>query len=247
MEASAVKNLIFFHGTSTPFARMLLGRAEGMPFPREQSMSLGEELFALCMTHVTDFFELAELFTKANSASWCSAPIALQNIASHNDSGLMAYGHVYLTLDPETAIRYACRTPYGSELLMFIQDTIRVLQVAGDQRVEEMITLFPEVAAALAAPHEPVVLEVSGISVDELSTDFGDRNESQLLANMKVMLSFIGKSGVSAPAAYRAVELRTENIRAVYPLPRDVCQKAGADIFKRTDISKLRIPTVDWR
>jgi hypothetical protein len=195
MEANVVKDLNFFHGTSTPFARMLIGRAGGMPFPREQSMRLAKELFALCMSHVANFFELAELFAKANSECWCSAPIALQNIATRNDRSLMAYGQLYLTLSPDIAIRYACRTPYGSELLMFIQDTIRVLQVAGDQRVEKVIASFPEVTAAFAAPHEPVVLEVSGISVDQLSTDFGDRNESQILANMKVMLSFIGKSG----------------------------------------------------
>jgi hypothetical protein len=247
MEANAVKNLIFFHGTSTTFARMLLGRAGGMPFPRQQSIRLGKELFTLCMTHVTNFFELAELFTKANSKCWSSAPIALQNIAGDNDRSLMAYGHVYLTLNPDTAISYACRTPYGSELLMFLQDTIRVLQVAGDERVEKVIAAFPEVAAVLAVAHGPIVLEISGISIDQLATDFGDRNESKILSNIDIMLSLIGQSGVAAPAAYRVASLRAEHIRAVYPLPRDLCQEASADIFKKSDISMLRIPTADWR
>jgi hypothetical protein len=45
----------------------------------------------------------------------------------------------------------------------------------------------------------------------------------------------------------RVTGLTAEHIRAVYSLPRDLCQQARADIFKRTDISALRISTADWR
>jgi hypothetical protein len=38
----------------------------------------------------------------------------------------------------------------------------------------------------------------------------------------------------------RVTGLTAEHIRAVYSLPRDLCQQARADIFKRTDISALR-------
>jgi hypothetical protein len=117
LDENAIQNLSFFHGTSSVFAKSILGRDGGIPFPRKESIELAAKRFDLCMSHVFNWLELATFFEAAGCKNSIAAPLALRNIAQGTQGSLIEYGAFYLTLDPEIAAGYANNNRYGSEVL----------------------------------------------------------------------------------------------------------------------------------
>jgi hypothetical protein len=250
VQAVDIRHLPFYHGTSAPFVRGLLGLPDGIAFPRQECKEVCEALLHLLLERARDFGDIANVFWEAQSPWFASAPLALKNVAEQNDFSLVTYGKVYITLNRNIAIRYGCRSPYGSELLMFIEDTIRVLRYYGEHRVEDVLRRFPGISAVWTMPHTPVILELSGIKFQQLSTEMGETDEVKLLEELSLTLKYLDKPGMSVPGAFRAEGISPDQISAVYELSntfRDQVRAADHDPFATWNISAFRSKRAEWQ
>jgi hypothetical protein len=249
LDGDHIPTLVFFHGTSSPFARGLLGRPGGISFPRDECITACQELFALCMSHVDNIFLLGDLFIRGNSPMWSTAPIALQNVANGNDRSRISYGELYITMNPEIAVNYCCRSPYGSELLLVISETARVLRGIGDREIEWAMDKYPRLSRVLELPHRPVVLEISGVRLDQLVAEGGKddkQDEPGLLSWIELNLNSFKEDGIRVPAAFRVTDLRPNNIRAIYPLTEPACEEVGPFQRRNLDLPSCRLTPSEW-
>ncbi len=239
LDPTAIPNLSFFHGTSSVFARNVLGHASGIPFPRDESIKLAATLFDLCMSHVSNWLELATFFDAAGCTNSIAAPLALRNIAQGTQGSLIEYGAFYVTLNPEIAASYAVNSRYGSEVLTLAGEAMEALRFHGDARVANLETDFPAATGIICMSHEPVVLRMTGFHLADLANENGDNDPKQVLDRIGHALNFI-TLGVRDPAAFRVPSVRTEQIQAIYPLDR--VEKP----FVRDEFAKREIAVQNW-
>lgn len=117
--------------------------------------------------------EVVELFVRAGSPYAPSAVVAFQNICDQNDASLYSYGGFYVSLDHEKAANYSRRSRTGSELLLFIEEGIKVMRMLDCEFADDLCSRYPELMALYERPAHPVVLAISGIPAERLGDENG--------------------------------------------------------------------------
>ncbi len=247
MQESRVDNLAFYHGTSGPFARGLLGRKIEIQFPHEECEKIFIELFNLCMKYVSSVYDIRPFFSEAGCPCSKSLSLALQRFSDRGGLSSFEYGHFYATLDSNEAVSYACRSPYGSELLMFIKEIIDALHALPDPRSKKLMDQYPAVSNLFSVLHQPIILEISGLCLDQLANVNGPRDEETVRLDIE---AFLDPTVGNASAAFRVVELTPEHIKAVYPIPQNVHEEVNelAKLFRKisVDLTPFKMAASDW-
>jgi hypothetical protein len=95
----------------------------------------------------------------------------------HNVSGFnWRYGHLYLAADWKKAATYAIRGQ-GSELLRIALGWYTDLARLAPAFAAELLSEFPEIAAASKATHKPIVLKIERVDLEHLATETGQTGE----------------------------------------------------------------------
>lgn len=233
-----INSLKFYHGTSNLFATAILKSPKTSVFPYEQCLQLGQTLFKRCMSHVDAWIDLAVFFQEAGCKNWSNAPLGLKNIADGVRNSSVEYGALYATPDPMMAQNYTIRNKCGSELITTLQSAIQALAFHEDVHFDEFRAKFPEFFRIVEIRHDPVVLEFTGLSLDQLAQENGDRD----IKNIIQLCLDHARNGESLPdVAFRIDGLCPSQISAVFPLT-----DAAALPFNHKDFESRRILSDYW-
>ena len=83
------------------------------------------------------------------------------------------HGATYLTPSRFTAVRYALRNRYGSELLSTAFCLFEKLSALNGRVAEELADRYPEACGMFQQKHEPVLIEINDVPVEQLRSEVG--------------------------------------------------------------------------
>lgn len=90
------------------------------------------------------------------------------------------YGGVYLTPSLETAQRYSQSNKYGSELISYFIRSYEELYKHDSSLADQIFPLNNPLREVMVSGAQPIVLEVNGLSENDLTTEQGEPIDAQL-------------------------------------------------------------------
>ena len=90
------------------------------------------------------------------------------------------YGGVYLTPSLETAKRYSQSNKYGSELISYFIRSYEELYKHDSSLADQIFPLNHPLREVMVSGAQPIVLEVNGLSENDLTTEQGEPIDAQL-------------------------------------------------------------------
>ena len=165
-----------YHGTSTFFLPYLKNGRDS-PIDAQMLKSLCTELYSLINPTNQPYVKGDNLLFAGDFNSPGSIFFAFQEIANGYENTLYNYGDLYVTVGKRSAKRHALWSPFGSEILYFIDGSIKLLKDAAaiDREQEEMlIENHRPIFDILDQRHEPVIVTFHQVELDNLETGRGE-------------------------------------------------------------------------
>jgi len=210
MDTAALK---FFHGTCGQAAAAILADGARDPFTPLRAREFVREVWPVILGAAGSFEKTANLFVEAGSRYHIGAPIALQNVYNDYAASTFAYGAFYVTLGLEKAARYAMRGRSGSELLLFVEEAVKVVRILDQGLIDRLASQYSELMSQLERPLHPVVLEVSGIEASRLSGEAGEKPKPGFI---ELLIELRGDNQFDP--SFRITNVTKSDITAVYDL-----------------------------
>ena len=242
------EHLTFYHGTGAAAANTILNcGARNSLFEDIGARELGQEI-RRALLDCTGF---------ASNEDWrfhsLSGPgietsglwvLVLQQLEHPEDSSLIEYGHFFATLNIANAYRYS-RNPYRSEFILALAESLKFLDHLGHSLPQSVATRFPEVARLIDFPSSPVVLELSGICSERLSSERGGDEIEATLEEFQLMQQF---QGVNAPASLRIRAVSSADVVAVHDLSGWNLEEIHDGLWRPdpSRVSEVRHSVRDW-
>jgi len=219
--APSPEHWCLFHGTSAELASRIV-REGSLPYLRSIGAEhLGVELWPRLLRRYGDVNGVVSRLTEGGCQFSVSAAAALANLSGKMPAKNFEYGDFYATFGPLRAARYALRAGYGSELLGILADVINTLKSDGED-LDELLNGVPELAALTAKASSPVMLEISGLSLDNLADEngieLGPQVALKLWKHLQLLESLNGVSNAGTSLDVRLREVIPRHIRWVYLL-----------------------------
>jgi hypothetical protein len=234
-------SLRFFHGTSAQAAAAILAEGARDPFSRLQAREFVREIWPVILEAAGSLGKTANLFDQAGGKYSEGAPYALQKVYDDNNASTFSYGAFYVSFSLKKAARYALRNRSGSELLLFIEAAIKVIQMLDPGLLNRLSGSYSGLMRQLEQPAHPVVLEVSGIEASRL---LGEGGGEPNLGAVELAIKLQGETYIEIGPSFRVVNLMNSDITAVYDLKKlaDANKNALlADVF-----DSYRLPPSQW-
>lgn len=228
----------FFHGTSGKAAKLVLTDGVGEAVYFRQARELVHSIWPIILERAGSFAKTATLFQSAGSAYFASAPVGLQNVYENYESSTFAYGSFYATLSLEKAQRYATRSNSGSELLLFVEEALKVIDTINPDLRKRLLDDQPELGRRLKDPPHPVVLELTNIEASRLTRENGDPIDQALMDLVE------RAPGVGQQLSFRILNISRSDVCGVYDLTK-IEMGSGAR-FGPGDLSGHRTAPADW-
>lgn len=208
------KDLQFFHGTCADAADSILFAGACDPFDQLRARELVREIWPIILESAGSFPEVANLFVRAGSEYPIGAPVGLQNVFDSNATSTFSYGAFYVSIGLEKAASYAFRGRDGSELLLFIDEALKVIRMLDPGLNEKLRASYPELTAKLELTPHPVVLELRGVEASRLLDENGGPPSLSLI---ELALEIQDSGAIIAPS-FRVEGVAISDITAVYDL-----------------------------
>lgn len=173
-----------YHGTSSHYVDSIKkfglgGVRDEILFDKRILLALADRLSD--RSNQTEWWELNSIVVE---------PMLEQRIT---DGGFnFRYGNTYLTPSRFTARRYATSNRMGSEYISTIHEAFTALNSVNPIAASEIIPQGHRLRKIFDADHSPVVISVSGLGVEILRTETGEKIDSQLAGMRKMKSAFTG-------------------------------------------------------
>lgn len=161
-----------FHGTTARHANRIIEHGSSDYLGMIGAPQVAVELWRRLITHHSGADAAVARLQALDCTFSTSIPIAIGSITGEARAPYFEYGDLYVTLGLQRAARYALRSQCGSELLGMIADLIKAVRADGDN-IDALLSSFPELAIAVLVPTPPIVIEFSGIHLDQVADGHG--------------------------------------------------------------------------
>ena len=229
----ATEKYTFYHGTSAASARSILINGARQDYLK----SIGAEILAVKVaqhifskinvksyqTLVDPYWEVSEalrirfginVIGKSGHDLWVRS---LPHLFDTQNKSLFEYGGFFVTASITRAYRYACSNPYGSEFIHSLVGGIEILKLIDASISEDIAKTISESAdlfAAMSRRSNPVVIEMSGINVENFISESGSND----ISNDLRILDFFESIGHDPQVSFQLSKLDRAKITAIHDL-----------------------------
>ncbi|WP_229971392.1 hypothetical protein [Pontibacter harenae] len=172
-----------YHGTSTLFIESIIKNGLGGVNPVEdwKLLELGREVFDLSKIHLRN----SELFERSSAS--------FQNMTEQTKTGSFNWQHgaTYLSPAEKTAVSYATRKQYGSELLTYTLEFLReLINLKISYVTRDLYQRHSKVFNLIEARPSPILIQVKDVFKDSLLNELGEDPTSSLQSIEKEINDF---------------------------------------------------------
>lgn len=170
-----------YHGTSTLFLDSILKNGLGgvNPVTDLKLLELSKEVYELSTQHLKE----TQLFQVSS--------YSFKKMAEQSNSGKFNFQHgdTYLSPTKHTAARYAISKRYGSELLTYTIDFLKLLIELKIKYVTvDLYKKYPKVFGLIESNPSPLLIQAKSIAVSSLSDEHGN-SPFENLKNINELMS----------------------------------------------------------
>lgn len=210
---TVTEDLKFYHGTSASAAGSILRDGGRNHLEAIGALDLGKEIYHALLKYQTAD-NMSELFNRHDIEDGISPSISLQTVAENRSDNVFSYGDFYVSLGHHRAVKYALADASGSEFLAAIRHGLAVLAAERDPIGDRIVGRFPDVMALLHQQPRPVLIELSGIAPDRVTSEAGDPD---ILSSIEPAIGFQRHGGI-VQLSFRILRVRPSDVKAVYDL-----------------------------
>jgi hypothetical protein len=138
----------------------------------------------------------------------------------------------------EKAQRNAARSNSGSELLLFVEEALKVIDTINPDLGKRLLDDQPELGRRLKDPPHPVVLELTNIEASRITGENGDPIDQGLIDLVERV------PGVGQQLSFRILNVSRSDVCGVYDLMK-IEMGSGAR-FGPGGLSRHRTTPADW-
>jgi hypothetical protein len=232
-------DLEFYHGTSAHAAARILG-GEADPITQLRAREFVQQLWPPIAKTAGSLAKMADLFIRAGSSYYTSAPIALQNVCDGYNGSTFSYGNFCVTLGLKKACRYTLRSRTGSERLLFIEEGLKVLRMIDSGFADDLCGSYPELMAQYGHPQHPVVLALMGLEMHRLADENGGSLNPSLIATH---IEWVKKGNALDPS-FRVENVTKDDIAFVYDLK--MLENENAETVTEDELNNCLSSPAQW-
>ena len=236
-----VDELVFFHGTGAYQAQRLVCEGSKDLLAEvgayEVAQQVCDELSRVFCVRDPDVHSLVK------AAGDVEVSPFLTWVLHKDRTNLFRYGEFFVTLNFAVACRYALRTK-RSEFLSSLAVGLEILSKHGSDLPARIRSGFPEVDRLLAEPSSPVVIEITGLSIDRLRPESGPRSVSEIVERHFSMLC----SGATVNTSFGVRDMCGADVVAVYEMAEWMANGARSRSWRPDPVrlASARVPIEDW-
>lgn len=164
-----------FHGTSTLFLDSIIKNGLGGINPVDDW-----KLLDLCK----EVYELSEQHLKGTENKlYEKSAFSFKKMAEQSNGGAFNFQHgdTYLSPSKQTAVQYAIRKEYGSELLTYTIDFLKELLNKDIPYVKkDLFRKFPKIFGLINAKPAPLLVQLKNVNVSSLLSEHGEEPKHNL-------------------------------------------------------------------
>lgn len=165
VEHNGLLNEPLYHGTSTLFLDSIIqnGIAAKDPVREWKILRLAEEIYPFCEKYLTD----NHLFVKSGKVFF-----SMVNQECNTNGFNFQHGNTYISFSQVTAVNYAIRKKYGSELLTYTLEFLyELLQLDILEIKNTLYQKYMHLYHLLEMRPSPLLIKISNVNINSLKTE----------------------------------------------------------------------------